>query len=383
MITQLDLTHFKCFEQIKLPIGNLTLLSGTNASGKTSVLQALVLLHQTMREHEWSPRLMLNGDSVQMGTVADVLDQVYGHRTFGVVIHGGDAELCAWEFEGDHEDMSLKVRRTWGESDLGGEWNSEESEQLRHLLPFEHHGNALVNRLLHLTYLTAERLGPREYYVHQDLRRTPVVGANGEFAASLLQSGRDLRVIPELLISDVPPTRFRQVEGRMAQFFPGCALELEPVPKLNVVTLGIRVSRDSGFHRPVHTGFGLTQVFPIIVAALSARKKDILLIENPEVHLHPAGQVAIGMFLAEVAAAGIQVVTETHSDHVLNGVRRAVKGGLLSAEQIAIHFFQSRNIQDRPQVQSPQIDQKGDIDNWPDGFFDQFDKDMNHFAGWD
>ncbi len=381
MITQLDLTHFKCFEQIKLPIGNLTLLSGTNASGKTSVLHALVLLHQTIREHEWSARLMLNGDSVEMGTAADVLDQVFGHRTFGMAIHDGDAESYSWEFEGSHEDMSLKVLKTWGKSDPSGEWSSEEPKQLRYLLPFEAHGSALMDRLLRLTYLTAERLGPREYYAHQDMRRTPVVGSNGEFAASLLQSGRDLRVIPELVIPEVPPTRFRQVEGRMARFFPGCALEIQPVPKLNIVTLGIRVSNDSKFHRPVHTGFGLTQLFPIIVAALSARKGDILLIENPEVHLHPAGQVAAGMFLAEVAAAGIQVLTETHSDHVLNGVRRAVKGGLLTPDQLAIHFFQSRNL-DGPQVQSPQIDQAGNIDNWPEGFFDQLDKDMNYFAGW-
>ena len=381
MITQLDLTYFKCFEQLKLPLRNLTLLSGTNASGKTSVLHALVLLHQTMREHEWSSRLMLNGDSVRLGTAADVLDQVYGHRVFGIAIHDRETDSYAWEFEGGHEDMSLEVRKAWGESDRGGEWNFKESEPLRFMLPFQAHPPALVGRLRGLTYLTAERLGPREYYAHQDLQRTPVVGSNGEFAASLLQSGRDVRVLPELVIPEVPSTRFRQVEGRMARLFPGCALEIEPVPRLNIVTLGIRVSSDSGFHRPVHTGFGLTQVFPIIVAALSAQKADILLIENPEVHLHPAGQVAIGCFLAEVAASGIQVVTETHSDHVLNGVRRAVKEGILSHDQLAVHFFRSRNLEG-PQVQSPQVDQAGNVDSWPDGFFDQFDKDMNYFAGW-
>lgn len=381
MITQLDLTYFKCFEQLKLPLQKLTLLSGTNASGKTSVLHALVLLHQTMREHEWSSRLMLNGESVRLGIAADVLDQVYGHRVFGIGIQDGETDFYAWEFEADHEDMSLEVCRTWGNSGRSGEWHSDELEVLRFLLPTEVSGDGLVGRLRRLTYLTAERLGPRDHYEHQDLRRTPVVGSNGEFAASLLQSGRDLQVLSELAIREVPPTRFRQVEGRMARLFPGCALEIEPVPRLNIVTLGLRVSSDSGFHRPVHTGFGLTQVFPIFVAALSAKKEDILLIENPEVHLHPAGQVAIGRFLAEVAASGIQVITETHSDHVLNGVRRAVKEGILSHDQLALHFFQSRNLEG-PQVQSPQVDQAGNIDHWPDGFFDQFDKDMNYFAGW-
>jgi len=157
------------------------------------------------------------------------------------------------------------------------------------------------------------------------------------------------------------------------------------VPRANAVTLGVRVSSDTDFHRPVHTGFGLTQVLPIVVAALSADKEDILLIENPEVHLHPAGQAAMGEFLGKVSSAGLQVMLETHSDHVLNGVRRAVKSGMLSSENVALHFFKQRSAEqddESPQVQSPAIDSNGNIDSLPAGFFDQFDKDMNYFAGW-
>ena len=109
------------------------------------------------------------------------------------------------------------------------------------------------------------------------------------------------------------------------------------------------------------------------------------MIENPEVHLHPAGQTAMGVFLSEVAAAGVQVVIETHSDHVLNGIRRAVKSRMLASGDVALHFFQPRlegETQEGPQVQSPVVDANGNIDSWPDGFFDQFDRDMNYFAGW-
>jgi predicted ATPase len=131
----------------------------------------------------------------------------------------------------------------------------------------------------------------------------------------------------------------------------------------------------------VNVGFGLTQVLPIIVAALASKEGDLLLIENPEVHLHPAGQSLMGQFLAEVAAAGVQVITESHSDHVLNGIRRAVKRRLIPAEHVALHFFRPRD-EEGEQVISPTIDPSGNIDRWPQGFFDQFDKDMNHFAGW-
>jgi predicted ATPase len=119
-----------------------------------------------------------------------------------------------------------------------------------------------------------------------------------------------------------------------------------------------------------------------VVAAVSAKEQDILLIENPEVHLHPAGQALMGTFLAKVAASGTQVIVETHSDHVLNGIRRAIKARTLRPEQALLHFFRPRG-GTLDQVVSPTLDPAGNIDVWPEGFFDQFDKDMNHFAGWD
>ncbi len=106
-----------------------------------------------------------------------------------------------------------------------------------------------------------------------------------------------------------------------------------------------------------------------------------MLIENPEVHLHPAGQALMGRFLAEVAQTGVQVIVETHSDHLLNGIRRAVKANLIESQEVMIHFFRART-SDAPQVLSPTVDSSGNIDAWPQGFFDQFDKDMDYFAGW-
>ena len=385
MISRIDLRHFKCFETLKLPVCPLTLLSGGNASGKSSVMQALVLLHQTMREHEWSSRLMLNGSTIRLGTVADVVDQVYGRRGFGIGLFDGDSAWFEWEFEGERDEMSMPVERSRGETVTHGNWDTAESASLRYLLPLDASDHPLTEGLCRLTYLTAERLGPREYYPYDDPQLTPVVGPRGEYAVSVLHSGRDRQVLPELVDSSAPNTRFRQVEAWMASFFPGCVMAVEQVPHTNAVTLGIRVSSDTDFHRPVHSGFGLTQVLPIVVAALSANAGDVLLIENPEVHLHPAGQAAMGAFLAKLASAGVQVVLETHSDHVLNGIRRAVKRGTLCSESVALHFFKPRR-EDRdsrePQVQSPAINADGNIDSWPEGFFDQFDNDMNYFAGW-
>ena len=380
MITRLDLRYFKCFAQLKLPLGSLTLLSGANASGKSSVLHAFALLQQTIREHEWSTRLMLNGVSARLGVVSDVIDEVYGRRECEIGFVDGDREY-RWRFRGERSGMSMAVSSVW----VNGK-GFESPKLLRRLMPLEIKDLWLAERLESLTYLTAERMGPRESYPLEDPQIAPVVGPTGEDAVSVLHLGRDERVLPALRIHGaVPPTRLRQVTARMKRFFPDCELIIERVPRANAVTLGLRTSESTGFHRPINTGFGLTQVLPLVVAALSAGRGDLLLIENPEVHLHPSGQAAMGAFLAEVAAAGVQVIIETHSDHILNGVRRAVKNGVLPPDEAVLHFFRPRGDSEkpeRPQVESPSIDALGNVDAWPEGFFDQFDKDSNYFAGW-
>ena len=386
MITRIDLRHFKCFGTLKLPLRALTVLSGTNASGKSSVLQALVLLHQTMREHEWSKSLLLNGNFVQLGTAADVIDQVEGRKSCCIRLHDGDTEY-SWTFAREHREMSLAVEKVFiDERECHG---AHHSEALQYLLPLnitdERHNNFTL-RMRRLSYLTAERIGPREVYPLEHFESSPVVGAKGEHTVSVLVSLSDELVLEKLALEGIPRACLRQVEARMGRFFPGFELSVSPITLANAVTLGLRTSKSTEHHRPINTGFGLTQVLPIVVAALCTKACDLLLIENPEVHLHPSGQALMGEFLAEVAASGVQVMLETHSDHVLNGIRRAVKGGILSSDDAALHFFSPRienSLEGPPQVQSPLLDSNGNIDSWPEGFFDQFDRDMNYFAGWD
>ena len=377
MLTQLNIETFKCFNLLKLPLSPLTLLSGANASGKSSVLQSLVLLHQTMREYEWSTRLMLNGTITKLGTVTDVVDQINGRNSFNIELVDYHT-FCQWSFTGDRRDMSLAVSYVEFENNT-----FDNPTTLRYLVPSDADDavKLLASRIRDLTYITAGREGPREIYPLEDQHTVSVVGPEGENAISVLYRGRDGNTMPELTLPEAVPTLFHQVEARLNMFFKGCALNLQQIPNANAVAMGIRISPDTGFLRPVHCGFGITQILPIIVAALSASKNNILLIENPEVHLHPAGQALIGQFLADVAHAGVQVIVETHSDHVLNGIRRSVKAGKILPEEVTIHFFKPR-MADLPQVLSPLLDISGNIDAWPDGFFDQFDKDMDFFAGW-
>ncbi len=382
MLTQVDLRLFKCFELLRLPLAPLTLLTGLNASGKSSVLQALALLNQTMREHQWSTRLILNGGTVQLGATPDVVDEENSKNQFTITLEG-KAKVYEWTFYGDRHDRSMKVQ---GVSINGKKFDRPRT--LNYLLPIEemltdislaHRDIPLAHRLRDLTYITAERVPPQETYLLEDPHFISVVGPRGEHAMSVLHWGRDEPVLDELVLPDALTGRMRQVEERMRTLFPGFRISLQQTG--NSLILGLRTSDATGFHNPIHTGYGLTQVLPIVVAVLSAKQGDIILIENPEIHLHPAGQAQIGQFMADAARAGIQILVETHSDHVLNGVRRAVKDDKLPADKVAIHFFRPRS-EGLTQVLSPTMDSYGNIDYWPEGFFDQFDRDANYFAGW-
>lgn len=382
MLTQLNLKTFKCFELLKLPLGQLTLLSGTNASGKSSVLQSLVLLNQTMREDEWSTRIMLNSKLVKLGTVTDVVDQVNGRDRFEIGLENEDTS-CQWEFIGDRRDMSPRVSSVR----FKGETN-DAPVNLWRMLPADQkdeEAKSFTEPIIQLTYISAEREGPREVYSLVDTHIFNTVGHEGENSVSALYNRQHEPVSDVLRLDGTPPTLFRQVQARLNRFFLGCDIDVQQIPNTNSLTLGIRTSNDTGYLRPIHSGFGITQILPIIVASLSIPRGNIILIENPEVHLHPAGQALMGQFLAEVSHAGVQVIVETHSDHVLNGIRRSVKAGTIPSQDVMIHFFRPRSpdsTQETPQVLSPTLDSSGNIDTWPEGFFDQFDRDMDYFAGW-
>ena len=111
------------------------------------------------------------------------------------------------------------------------------------------------------------------------------------------------------------------------------------------------------------------------MAALGAPAGSLLIVENPEAHLHPKGQALMGRFLARAAACGIQIIMETHSDHVLNGVRVAVKQGDIAHDAVQINFFHQRDGISR--LSAPRIDRDGHIDQWPDDFFDEWDKQLS------
>lgn len=106
--------------------------------------------------------------------------------------------------------------------------------------------------------------------------------------------------------------------------------------------------------------------------------ESVFLVENPEAHLHPKGQSHIGYFLAMMAFAGVQIIAETHSEHVLNGIRIAALKNKISPEEICIHFFSINKEEGgiRHRVEQICLTDRMDLESWPDGFMDQEEEDL-------
>lgn len=367
MLRSLHIGSFKCFDELNLELRPLTLLSGINGGGKSSVIQALVLLAQTLSEREWGRTLLLDGPDIALGSAADVLNQKSARHRLVLGAATAD-ERVVWTFMAeDRRALSVEL-----EGVIVNGQALELIDPIRWLLPAARaETSGVVGAIRRLTWITAERTGPRELLPLRDAQGHQHVGARGELAAGLMYWRESDLVSPDLCLPEVLPTLFHQVRGHMREFFPGCDIRVSPIDGASAVSLRLRSDSRSDFQRPQNVGFGLTQIFPILVAVLAAQKGDIVLVENPEVHLHPQAQQRIGTILARVAASGVQVVVETHSDHVLNGIRLATKKKVIAADDVAVHFFAPDNGSFEPK--SPKLDADGRLDFWPEGFFDQFD----------
>ena len=134
----------------------------------------------------------------------------------------------------------------------------------------------------------------------------------------------------------------------------------------------------SNEYRPTNVGFGVSYTLPVVLAILAAQPGDLLLIEAPEAHLHPRGQAKVGELMALAAESGVQLLVETHSDHVLNGVRIAVHQRVLHPLNAGFFYFQwdPKRADGATSVQRLSVDSRGRLDPWPEGFFDEMDRSL-------
>ncbi|MDB9517189.1 DUF3696 domain-containing protein [Roseofilum reptotaenium CS-1145] len=360
MIELITLKNFKAFESQSLDFKNLTLLSGLNSSGKSSVLHSLLVLRQSYQQDLLPDRgLALNGDLVCIGTAQDALFEGAKEDSIGFELKWKDGREGGWQFDYNRAAEVLELRSS----------PAPDSVYKSNLFGDNFH------------YLQAERIGSRsylgksEFQVHQHRQ----MGTQGEYTAHFFSRYRDENVVkPQLAHTSEQSLNLEaQVEAWMGEVSPGTRITIRDGTDLDIVSLKYSYGL-SNLYRATNVGFGISYTLPIIVAILASKPGALILLENPEAHLHPKGQAKIGELLALAASCGIQVIVETHSDHILNGIRLTVHRGKLDPNDVQLHYFQRQEIdrEFQTEVISPKMDRHGRIDNWPDGFFDEWDKSL-------
>ena len=371
MLTTIHLANFKCFEQLDLECAPLNLLTGLNGMGKSSVIQALLVLRQSYESRELHEgHLVLAGARADLGAGVEVLFEDAKTDSIEIGFNSTNDQLPMWT--GRFEYARTADLLTW--PDRGEDYDSIFNEAA-FVPPFG--GN--------LVYVKAERVGPRKTYPISDvLARRGDLGDNGEFAWNYLASHQD-----ELFSANDPRCAESSslwlidiVDSWLQDVCPGSHIQLETVTDADAVIAGFSFERPGDVatrrFRATNVGFGLSYVLPVIVALLMP-KDTLCLIENPEAHLHPRGQTKLAELAVRAALAGVQVFVETHSDHFIDGVRIAVRESLIKPDDVAIHYFERQGNQ--TVVKSPKVDSDGRLSEWPEGFFDQHGENLMKLLG--
>lgn len=362
MLNELTLINFKCLNNICLPLRPLNVLAGLNGMGKSTVLQSLLLLRQS---HQLSTegninRLVLNGPLVNIGTARDALWE------------GAEQEQIAFGIMADKTNFLWTFNYQEGDDELNGLDSNPES------IPV---GTGLFTDDFH--YLRAERLGPKASFPASStaVRYRRQVGCDGEYAPFFLSTFGTEEIRNKHLHhpSAISGQLRHQLEAWLSEISPGTRIYTESHPKLDLVSLEFAFISELGetqHFRATNVGFGISYILPIVLAVLAARTDSLILLENPEAHLHPQGQLKMGELLALASLGGVQILIETHSDHLLNGIRLAVHNGRLSPDQVGLYFFERESGKGTigTRITTPEMDAAGRINTWPAGFFDETEK---------
>jgi predicted ATPase len=374
MIRGMEIKGFKSLLNFNSRFARLNVLVGGNAAGKSSVVQAMLLLRQSCDSDGDIASLKLNGPLFIGGKATDVCHPAAGREITLTVTMDGE--------NGVEESLSVVARY---EADTP---NSRELVIAD--APLKAIGPLVVRHNGSFAYLNAERIGPRVRYALpvDEAPITGVLGVQGEYVAHALTSSTFDRSqayaaswstkLVKLAGDDESVTSDslkEQARFALEYVIPGAGVDGRRYEEVDNAGLFYHHG-DIDNIRPTHIGFGLSYSLPVIVAPLIVEAPGVVIVENPEAHLHPLGQSRIGRYLALAASDGPQIFIETHSDHVINGIRRAVRMGWIAPNEVLFHFFEKQPDAEASSHTVIEIDRAGALSAWPQGFFDQIENDL-------
>lgn len=353
MIISTRLKNFKGFQtEITVPVSKINLLTGINGRGKSSFLQSLLLLRQSIEEQDNFEKVLFNGSCVNLGTFHDVKNRNTGNDVPVEISH-----------ETNKGTISLSLIRDEKDNMIGR--------------PNKFFRRELLHDFQNIHYIAADRIGPQEFYIKSTLPDFINVGTKGELVANVLLQKKSDLVNEQLVIKGENSSH--ELEIQIGEWLSkildteGVKVYVSNKESTRVITLTFGIGQTE--FRPSNIGFGYSYVMPIIVSGLIAKDDEILIVENPEAHLHPKAQSNLVHFLSLVASTGVQVFIESHSEHILNSLIIASldeKISLVNTDISTLYFLDNS---EEPFIRL-NIESDGSINNWPEGFFDQQEIDL-------
>ena len=373
MIDTIRVVALKSIKDLTVKCSKLNLFVGTNSSGKSTFLQALLLL--TQQE--------LNGKYISIGDFREVRNYYMPNDSIRIEIIEKNKTKPAWiEFIEDKEKEAYNIRTSMDETFVFEIMEMDECidpEQTDFLVDeFGFH------------YLSCHRIGVNDIYAKNMLNESDF-GIDGEYALAYLLKNESKVVPDELVVKDIDVTNslLEQVNYWL-NYIVGTTLLINDIKKTNYLQVKYNnnpanASSEALYCRPINVGSGISYLISIIISCLGAESDSIIIIENPEIHLHPKAQSKLCDFIYFVSKAGRQLFVETHSDHIFNGLRVGVATGKISQEDISVNFF-AMNERCETQCNPILFKEYGKIVGTNDrmdinDLFDQFEIDLNRMLG--
>ena len=372
MITKLRLLNFKSHKDTEIKLRNLTLLTGINGCGKTSILQALLLLRQSFKKNRLMQGLDLNNPLVAIGIGNEALSQFAesGEISFEIDDDGRQMEFCYDAGSSLKASFIPAVRYS----------DNIQEELLKSMSLFNNN----------FQYNCALRWGGRSNFP----KDTYTVGAEAQMSNEKGQC----ELIGNFLHHYSLKMTFNYLNGNEEQplllldqvvnweqlISPCVYLRVEPSAD-NTSYNVIYDFLSRGNAKPVknlraeNIGFGISYTLPVITSLVYAEPGSLLMIENPEAHLHPDGQVELARLMALAAQRGVQLIIETHSDHIINGVLKSCldaergKRGI-DRKNVSIYYFGGKDQRNISVYEEVKVIEGGQLEYQPKGFFDQLEE---------
>lgn len=375
MIKNFKIKNFKSHSHTDLQFLKINILAGLNGMGKSSAIQALLLLRQTFQKNMLDKGLELKADLCTIGVAEDALYQSAEDDLIEFAIDLADDKKLKWAFMVDDKKLSdtfLKINESKIQS--GSDLNSV----------------SLFNQ--NFQYISAFRNGPVQSYDKDTsgvelFRQISVKEGRCELVAHYLDFFKSDPVSDASLKKNEDDKHMEliiQVANWLQDISPEISIQVEALESSYKINYGFsrgpKKTPTKNF-KAINIGFGISYALPIIVAALHAPKGSLVIVENPESHIHPEGQAKLMELICRAAKAGVQFVIETHSDHIVNGLLVATKQGLVEPSDSTVYFFGRDVASHATESIRLSVLSGGKIRKPPKGFFDRLDKDMETLMG--